>query len=94
MEPDNNIELTRNCLALIQKIAADGAQSTEAVSVEHAFHELSYLFVERIKTLVLFPVPDESEGMPWLLSELTKIDQCQQDLKTFCRNHQVGMRGR
>lgn len=78
-----NVQMARQCLALIRDIADRGASSWNPECVGYALQELSQVLMERTgnRERVFEPAPaNEICGLAWLLRELDFVSVMAQDL--------------
>src|ERR1700736_6680961 len=79
----NNIELARNCLALVSDIAGRGAYSQDPEQIGYALQELSQVLFERTgnEDRAFEPVSaDQIGNLQWLHEELDFIHSLSQDM--------------
>lgn len=79
----SQVELAKNCLAMIRDIAARGADSQNPQNIGHALQELAQVMVERTGSdeRVFEPIPvDQIHDLGWLHDELSLLDGFSRDL--------------
>jgi len=80
----SQLELARQCLARISRIAARGAGSQNPDHVGYALQELTQVLLERTGTeeRAFEPVPaGQIPNLSWLYGELDFVEACAEDLE-------------